>query len=534
MHDLLKTWDALGSPRLLVLGDLILDRYTWGDAERVSPEAPVLVLRADAHEARLGGAASVAGLLRALDAEVVLAGVVGDDASGRVLRQLLAEAGIDDRLVLCDAQRPTTTKERFIGRAAGRHPHQILRVDEEVCDPLGGDLPQQLADGILARLPEFQAVLISDYAKGVCRTGANGETPIDGTRPAAANPRSDLLQTVIRAAANCGIPVIVDPARGSDCSGYRGATVLKPNRIEAELASGVPIGSAQDAIRAGDRLCARLGVPAVVITLDREGMVLCQPGQPGELFPTRPRAVYDITGAGDMALALFGLALAYATNPAPRNFYAALPVAVRLANVAAGLEVERLGVSPITRREIRGELLAERDAEGGKIVTLDEMVSLAARYRQRGKTIVFTNGCFDLLHVGHLACLRQAARRGDVLVVAINSDDSVRQLKGPGRPVIPAGDRAALVAALDCVDHVLIFSEPTPHALLRRIRPDLLVKGGTTQEIVGRELVESYGGQVGRTDPFGDVSTTQLIGRTLAGKPGGAGVLPANAVENQA
>ena len=249
MNDLLTQWEAIGHPRVLVLGDLILDRYTWGDAERVSPEAPVVVLKADTREARLGGAASVAGLLRGLDVEVALAGVVGDDAGGRVLRRLLDDAGIDDRLVLCDPDRPTTTKERFIGRAAGRHPHQILRVDDEVRTPLDIELQSELLDRILECLPEFQAVLISDYDKGVCRAaGGNGLTANGQNAPNAeaegnnfgagrrqppgswgmhpSIERWGLLHIVLRAAEDRGIPVIVDPARLPDYGGYDGALVL--------------------------------------------------------------------------------------------------------------------------------------------------------------------------------------------------------------------------------------------------------------------------------------------------------------------
>ncbi len=572
--------DSIGHPRILVFGDLILDRYTSGNADRISPEAPVVVLKADSHEARLGGAASVAGLLSTLGAEVVLAGVIGDDANGRVLRRLLSDAGIDHRLVLCDPNRPTTTKERFIGRAAGRHPHQILRVDDEVRTPLDVELQSELLDRILERLPEFQAVLISDYDKGVCRA-AEGQGPGDkwGRHPACRLPQNQaeaeaegqglrakgqnestdeadtrrpdqvfgarrrqppggpgvhpsllrwgLLHIVLRAAEDRGIPVIVDPARLTDYSGYDGALVLKPNRIEAELASGIRIVTPDDAIRAGDLLCQRLGLQAAVITLDCDGMVLCQPGQPGRLFPTQTREVYDITGAGDMGLAMLGLVLA---NPAPHvypkpgtplplDITAALPDAVRLANVAAGLEVQRWGVAPISRDEIRAELLAQSGAGGKIVVGLDELAALAKRYRRDNKTIVVTNGCFDLLHVGHISLLEEAARLGDVLIVAINSDASVRKLKGSERPIIGQDDRTRMLAALASVDHVLIFDDDTPHRLLAAISPDVLAKGGTTGDIVGREIVEAYGGTIVRTPIVPGLSTTNLVSRLQSSKP---------------
>lgn len=449
----LEALNQIGTPRILVLGDLILDRYTWGDAERVSPEAPVLVLRADTHEVRLGGAASVAGLLRALDAEVILAGVVGDDVHGHTLRKLLADEQIEHNAVLIDSDRPTTTKERFIGRAAGRHTHQILRVDDEVREPLLPYLEIQLTDAVLASLHEVQAILISDYAKGVC------------------TPR--LLETVIAAATTCGIAVIVDPARIADFTRYRGATLLKPNRLEAERATAQSIASPDDALIAATAICDRFGVQSVVVTLDRDGMVLAQKGKPGELHPTTPRSVYDITGAGDMALAMLGLCQA---EELP------LADAVRLANLAAGIEVERFGVASVTRADIRTASVAHPQFHE-KIVTLDQLVALADTYRRDGRRIVCTNGCFDLLHVGHLHSLHEASTMGDVLIVAVNSDASVRRLKGPNRPIIHEQERAALLAALGFVHYVVVFSEQTPHHILQRVRPDVLVKGGSTKRL---------------------------------------------------
>lgn len=481
---LLSVLKQLGVPRILVLGDILLDRYTWGNAERVSPEAPVLVLRADTEEVRPGGAASVASLLRGLDAEVSLAGLVGNDASGRVVRKLLSEAGIDQTLVLDDLDRPTSTKERFIGRAANRHPHQILRVDREVCDPLSRELEARLSHAVVSQLAEYQALLISDYAKGVC------------------TPR--FLAAVIDAAFERGVPTIVDPARMTDYARYRGATLLTPNRVEAELATGRKISTPDEALAAGQDLCERLHLQAVIVTLDREGMVLARAETAGDVFPTKPRSVYDITGAGDMVLAMVGLGQA-----------AGIPLSesVQLANVAAGLEVEKLGAATVSRTEIQAALGGTSQTPAGKLVTLDQMVELAESYRQAGQTIVFTNGCFDLFHAGHARCLQEASELGDILVVAVNSDNSVRRLKGPDRPVVSEQDRAALLAALGCVDHVLIFEEQTPHALLRRIRPNVLVKGGmyTPDKVVGLEVVESYGGKVCVTGKVEGVSTTQIL-----------------------
>jgi D-beta-D-heptose 7-phosphate kinase/D-beta-D-heptose 1-phosphate adenosyltransferase len=489
---LLASLQQLGRPRLLVFGDLILDRYRSGNVERVSPEAPVLVLAEDAQEMRAGGAASVAALARGLDAEVALAGVVGDDPEGKTLRTQLEAAGIDTLLVLEDSMRPTTVKERLMGRAAGRRPHQMLRVDREVTCPLRMSLEQSLAAALLPTLDRCQALLISDYRKGCC-------TP-------------QLLHTLIAAARVRNVPVLVDPARVEDYGRYRGATLVAPNRAEASLATGATITQPSEALVAARRLRDICRAQAVVVKLDSDGMVFVEAGGAAEHVPTTPRELYDVTGAGDMVLAVLGLAQAAKL---------ALAEAVRLANAAAGLEVERLGVALVTRGQVAAEV-ATGASRLRKRVSLDEMVALAEAYRLAGASIVVTNGCFDLLHVGHAHYLEEAAQLGDVLVVAVNSDQSVRSQKGPGRPVIGQEDRAALVSALGCVDHVVVFDELTPHELLHRIRPDVVVKGGTyvPGEVVGREIVEGYGGQVCVTRKVEGVSTTRILASICRQKSG--------------
>ena len=503
--DLLSTFDGLARPRVLVLGDLILDRYTFGDAERVSQEAPVILLRADQREARLGGAANVSNMLRGLEAEVTCAGVVGADRDGDLARQLLDAAGVDVGCLVTDPSRPTTVKERFIGRAQGRHPHQMLRVDSEVRHPIAAALEQPLLEELLGRLGDYDIVLVSDYDKGVC-------TPT-------------LLRAVIDAGRAAGVPVIVDPIRGADYSRYRGATSMTPNRLEAEMATGLKIVTTDDALAAAGRLRRELQLDLGIVTLDRDGMALIDADGKGSIVATRPRAVYDVTGAGDMALAMIGVALA-----------AGLPAveAVRLANVAAGLEVEKVGVAVIPRAEIRQRLveeqwMSERErpnaspqprtvAARDKIVGLEELVRRAAGHRAAGQKIVFTNGCFDLLHVGHTTYLAEARALGDVLVVAVNSDAGVRRLKGATRPVIGQADRAGMLAALAAVDYVLIFDDDTPHELLRRLRPEVLVKGGTytPEQVVGHEVVAAYGGQVCVAGLVQGMSTTNIL-KSLGG-----------------
>ena len=483
MNNLLERLDGVGCPHLLVVGDLILDRYTWGNTERVSPEAPVLVMDADDEEARLGGAVSVALLARGLEAKVTVAGVVGCDASGQLMRDMLRDSEINTRLVVSDPRRPTTVKERFVGRASGRHSHQILRVDRERRNPLHVEVERILLGQIQKLLARTDAVLISDYGKGVCT--------------------SRLTADVIAAARKQGIPVIVDPCTSADYTMYAGAALLTPNRPEAERASGMAIEGRHQALAAAHRLCETYSVDAVLVTLDSQGMALGQADGSGEIVDAKTRSVYDVTGAGDMVLAMVGLGLAA---------YVPLIESVHLANRAAGLEVERFGIEPVRRQELQEELDGTPSSQK-KIVSVDEIAQRGQLYREAGQTVVFTNGCFDLMHIGHAAYLEEAAKLGQVLVVAINSDRSVQQLKGPGRPIIGQEDRARLLAALACVDHVVILDEDTPHNLLREIRPDILVKGGTygTNQVVGREVVKAYGGKVCVTGQTPGTSTTGIV-----------------------
>jgi D-beta-D-heptose 7-phosphate kinase/D-beta-D-heptose 1-phosphate adenosyltransferase len=392
--------------------------------------------------------------------------------------------------VLPDPSRPTTAKVRFMGRAQYRHPHQMLRVDREVRYAISAGFANQLLKAILPRLTDYSAVLISDYAKGVC-------TP-------------ELLRPLIDAAKHVGLPVVVDPASSANYHGYRGATGVTPNRSETFKATGCEVRTIADAFAAGNTLVERFDLDMAFVTLDRDGIVLARRDREPVHLPTRPREVCDITGAGDMVLAMIGVGMAAGIDAVDL---------CRLANVAGGLEVEQIGVVPISRKDILGDLLHGARRTGGKVCTLEELARQVSARRKAGQKIVLTNGCFDLLHVGHVSYLEEAAREGDCLIVALNSDASVRRLeKGPERPLFDQEYRARMLAGLEAVDYVVIFDEDTPHAVLHAIKPDVLVKGGTyrEEEIVGREVVLEYGGRVKPLGVTTGVSTTEIVRRLRA------------------
>ncbi len=477
----------LGQPRILVVGDVMLDRYVWGDAARISQEAPVILLQADRREERLGGASSVATMLAALGARVTLAGVVGDDATGREVRAIAEELGIDCEAVLPDAGRPTTVKERYIGRAQDRHPQQMLRVDYEVRDALCGDTEAHLASHIGRQIRRADIVLISDYDKGVCTPG--------------------LLASTIAHARACAVRVVADPVRGGDYRKYHGCSAVTPNRLEAGLATGRTIHTLAQAFEAGRQLREHLDLEAAIVTLDRDGMALVHADGREQLFPTRPRQVYDITGAGDMVMAVLGMALASGAEYGP---------AIRLANIAGGLEVEKIGVATVTREEILNDIHTGGVGRSvAKVMPRGALVEEVQRRRALGQRVAFTNGCFDVLHAGHVQYLAEARAQADCLVVGLNSDASVRGLKGPTRPHNPAEARAAVLAALESVDLLTVFDESTPLDLIRAVRPDVLVKGAdyARSQVVGGDLVEGWGGRVHLAALREGYSTTRILQR---------------------
>jgi D-beta-D-heptose 7-phosphate kinase/D-beta-D-heptose 1-phosphate adenosyltransferase len=484
--DLIELVENLGQPSVLVVGDVMLDRYVWGDAERISQEAPVILLHADKREERLGGASSVATMLRALGARVALAGAVGRDLDGKRVRGLLQDLGIDVEGVVEDPQRPSTVKERYIGRAQQRHPQQMLRVDYETRACVSADVEAALIRSITYQMGKADIVLISDYDKGVCSPG--------------------IMAATINAARQRGLRVLVDPIRGSNYSKYQGCSAMTPNRLEAGLATGRDLQdkSQEEILDAAVWLQRQLEMDAAIITLDKDGMALAHRDGRRHIFPTRPRQVYDITGAGDMVLSVLGMALAAKADYGP---------AIRLANVAGGLEVEKIGVATVTRDEILRDLLRTNTTGIQKLLQGPALLHELESRRRLGQRIAFTNGCFDLLHAGHVQYLQEARAQADLLVVGLNSDSSVRALKGAGRPIHGQDARSFVLSGLQAVDFITVFQELTPEDLIRALRPDVLVKGADyrKEEVIGAAFVESYGGRVHLAPLREGYSTTRTM-----------------------
>ena len=486
MRELVKIVEGFSSPRVALMGDFMLDRWVYGNADRLSQEAPVPVMKLDASRRKTasGGAGNAAAAISALGAKVACIGVIGDDSAGEEVKRLLGAAGADTAGLIPLSDRHTTVKTRYVGLAQHRHVQQMFRVDSEVDGPIDKRVATMLAAAVRGELRQCKVLALEDYDKGVF---SDAHTP-----------------NLIAEARKAGCSVIVDPALISSYRRYRGATLLTPNRYEASLASGVEITDDESLELAARKILSVTQAEAVVVTLDKEGAYLLTTDGPGKRIPTRPRTVYDVSGAGDEVLAMLAVAISEDCS---------YDDAIALANVAGGLEVQHFGVEPLSRDDIVDELRHIVGLRCDKTISRNTLSKELTRRRKSGEVIAFTNGCFDLLHVGHVRYLQQARRLGSCLVVGINSDASVKRLKGPERPVIGQAERAEMLGALECVDFVIIFDEDTPEALLEDLRPDVLAKGGTTDVVVGRELVEGYGGKVLTLDKVEGFSTTQIIDR---------------------
>jgi len=481
-----------GTPRVLVVGDVMVDRYIFGAVSRVSPEAPIPVLLAGEEESRLGGAGNVALNLRALGAKVVLAGVVGSDEGAEICRERAEAAGIDLRGVVVDRGRPTSVKTRLISRTA-QHAQQVLRVDRESTEPIGTDAMRRVGRLVEREIPRCDVVILSDYAKG------------------ALPPK--LVREIIRGCRRHRRPVLVDP-KGHDYARYRGASAVTPNRKESQEATGIEMTGPKRLEQIGRALLTELALEVAIVTLDRDGLALFPAKGMTRRFAAAPVEVSDVTGAGDAVIATLGWALAIG---------ASWEDAAALAAIAGAIEVQHLGVVPIPREELIGALHDDGGA-AGKVAPVEVVVEALEARRARGERVVFTNGCFDLLHAGHVRYLKFAREQGDCLVVGLNSDHSVRkQDKGAGRPFVREADRAETLAALDAVDYVVTFDQPTPLRLIQQLEPDVLVKGEDWRErgVIGARFVENRGGKVVFAPLLKGRSTSKLVERIR--RAGGAG-----------
>jgi D-beta-D-heptose 7-phosphate kinase / D-beta-D-heptose 1-phosphate adenosyltransferase len=479
--------DQFARKRVLVVGDIMLDRFVYGHVSRISPEAPAPVIETAGPVDVIGGAGNVARNVVSLGAACDIVAVVGCDEAAQAIRGGLQSYAIATSGLVEISRRVTTVKTRFVAHLHNTH---LLRADTEETTPISEEAEEKIIAAAKSRIDSVDAVILSDYAKGVL------------TR--------HVIAAVISAARRAGKPVIVDP-KGIDYARYRGATALKPNVGELAQALSRPIANDETAIRAAaTSLIGQIGCESVLVTRGERGMLLVS--RDGELasFDAVARRVVDVSGPGDTVVASFALALV--SDAGIRN-------AARLANVAAGVVVGKKGTSQVTADELRGQLLSRPHFElREKIKDMESIAGCVGAWRREGLTVGFTNGCFDLVHPGHVQLLCEARSRCDRLIVGLNSDASVRRLKGAARPVQPEAARSVVLAGLAFVDAVVLFAEDTPIELIGRIRPDVLVKGADYRidQVVGRELVESYGGRIVLVDLLPDSSTTLIIDRLKA------------------
>ena len=478
MHTVLELLEGgFGNLKVLVVGDLMLDRYILGEVDRISPEAPVPVLRHAQRYERPGGAANVAMNLAGLGCQTLLAGFWGNDTEQRELAAFLDKAGVDTAGVVTTSL-PTISKTRILGRM-----QQLLRLDIESRDRPSAEDQQYLIERVEQLVSKVHAVVLSDYAKGAL-------TP-------------QLCETAIRAARRLGLPVLVDP-KSTDFSMYSGATAVCPNLKELSAATGVAAHEIEELLVAGEAQRQEHDLTYLTLTMSEKGIrVLSDTG----VFhsPARAREVYDVSGAGDTVIATMAACLA-----------SKLPIetAVELANLAAGIVVGTVGTVPIAKHELIAALTPSSGITSGeKMLDGDRLLKRIGEWRAAGETIVFTNGCFDLLHVGHITLLEDCHRFGSKVVLGLNSDDSICRLKGPTRPIVGQNERMRVMAALAAVDAVVLFSEDTPLQLIELIKPDVLVKGGdySVETVVGHEVVRAAGGRVEIIPTVEGFSTSNIV-----------------------
>jgi D-beta-D-heptose 7-phosphate kinase / D-beta-D-heptose 1-phosphate adenosyltransferase len=488
LHSILNLLEGgFGQLKVLVIGDIMLDRYIHGDVERISPEAPVPVLRHARRYERAGGAANVAMNLAGLGCQTFLSGFWGGDSEQAELAAILERAGIDTVGVVPSVL-PTISKTRIVGRM-----QQLLRLDIESRDAPSSAEVQRLHERATELVTKVHAVILSDYAKGALSVA--------------------LCDAVIRAARAAGIPVLADP-KTPDFSKYTGATTVCPNLGELAAATGVPAHQTDALLAAGQALAAEHDLRFLTVTMSEKGISVLRPASgssPGVYHsPARAREVFDVSGAGDTVVATLAACLAGGLE---------VETAVELANLAAGIVVSKVGTVPIAGHELIGALTPSSGLTAAeKILDLERITLRVAEWRASGETVVFTNGCFDLLHVGHITLLEDCRRFGSKLVLGLNADASVCRLKGPNRPIVSERERARVMAALAAVDAVVLFEEDTPLELIRALKPDVLVKGGdyTIETVVGHEDVIAAGGRVEIVPTVEGFSTTNIVKKLTA------------------
>jgi len=464
--------------RLLVVGDLMIDEYVWGNVDRISPEAPVQVVAVNYQDNILGGSGNVVNNLAALGADVAVLGVVGSGRDGELLLNILSELGLDPAGIIQETGRPTTKKTRIIAEH-----QQVLRIDRETKKTVSANTFASISALAEKIIPDVDVILISDYGKGLI------------TR--------ELIVKLVNLAGASGKIIIADP-KGLDFSKYAGITLLTPNRKEASLAAGIEIVDQESLAAAGSLLLEKSGIDKLLITCGKDGMVFFEPGNEPFTIRTKAREVYDVSGAGDTVIAVLGLGIAAGLS---------FRDAVALANTAAGIVVGKVGTATVNRKELAQALLQPADSAASKHKTIKELTDLSRKLHNDRKRIVLTNGCFDLLHTGHIKLFAASKRLGDVLIVALDDDDSVRRLKGADRPVISAAERVGILSALDSVDYVVVFATHELDNVIKAIRPDILTKGSNydSEKVQGREIVENYGGRVALVPITQDISSSQII-----------------------
>ena len=485
MFDFDKELADLRGRTVLCIGDLMLDDFVYGEVTRISPEAPAPVIAVQRSETNIGGAGNVARNLASLGVRCIFVGIIGEDEAGRILSESLRQQPLIEARLVADASRPTTRKVRFVSE---HHSTHLLRADWELAKPVEKDKEDALIRHVLEALPKAGAVMLSDYAKGVLT--------------------ARVIRAVIDAANEAKKPVIVDP-KGLDYSVYRGATLITPNRQELAAATRRRADSDSEIIAAAEELARLVDSQAVLVTRSEDGMSLLVKGKDPVHIAAYPVKVRDVSGAGDTVAAV--LAAMLAAN-------AGFEAAMRAANAAAAVAVSKRGTATVSIPELRARILpaASLAAEEKVLFDWSMLEELLQEWRRQGVRIGFTNGCFDLLHPGHIKVLTAARGLCDRLIVGLNSDASVRRLKGEGRPVQEAHARAEVLAALEAVDLVIVFEQDTPLELLKRVRPKVLIKGGDYRldQVVGREQVEADGGEVVLVDLVPGFSTTELVKRS--------------------